>query len=131
MAQTQEADAEAQDGDGTAAEQEARAPAAKDGAKTYKRRLLVGRDLWTKAACSFLVQCKGIGDATIVDKVARWMDALDYRQIVPKTDGEPALIAVQEAIAKARTHDIVCRNPPGYDPQANGMAERASGEVKA
>ena len=74
---------------------------------------------------------QGIGDDTIVDKVARWIDALGYRKIVLKTDREPALIAVQDAIAKARTHDTVCRNPPGYDPQANGMAERAVGEVKA
>ena len=48
-----------------------------------------------------------------------------------KTDGEPALVAVQEAVAKARTHEALCHNPPGYDPQANGVAERAVSEVKA
>ena len=60
-----------EDKDGTAAEQEARAPAAKTDKQTHKRRMLAGRERWTKAACSFLVQCKGTGDPTIVDKIAR------------------------------------------------------------
>ena len=58
------------------------------------------------------------------------MDALGYRKVVLKTDGEPALVAVQEAVAKARTHETLCQNPPGYDPQANGVAERAVSKVK-
>ena len=85
----------------------------------------MGRDRWTKAVCSFLVQCKGAGDCTMVDKVARWIDALGYRKVVLKTDGEPALVAVQEAIARARAHETMCQNLPGYDRQANGVAERA------
>ena len=40
-------------------------------------------------------------------------------------------MAVQEAIARERTHDTVCENPQAYDPQANGGAERAVAEVKA
>ena len=64
----------------------------------------MGRDRWTKAACSFLVQCKGTGDPTIVGTVARWIGALGYRKVFLKTDGEPALVAVQEAIKRhART----------------------------
>ena len=44
-----------------AAEKEARAPAAsKACTETHKKRLLVGRDRWTKAVFSFLVQVKGI-----------------------------------------------------------------------
>ena len=73
-----------------------------------------------------LVQCKGSGDDTIVDKVTRWVDALSYRKVVLKMDGEPALVAVQEAIAKARTHETMWQSP-----QANDAAERAAGEVKA
>ena len=103
-----------------AAEADETAEQTKTGTETHKKRLLVGRDRWTKAVFSFLVQCKGNGDDTIVDKVARWVDALGYRKVVLKTDGEPALVAVQEAVAKARTHKTMCQNPLGYDPQANG-----------
>ena len=56
---------------------------------------------------------------------------MGYRKVVLKTDGEPALITVQEAVAKVRTHETICPNPHGYDPQANGAAERAVAEVKA
>ena len=59
------------------------------------------------------------------------MKALDYWKFFLKTDGEPALVAVQKAIAKARAHETLCQNPPGYDPQANGVAERAVSEIKA
>ena len=51
--------------------------------------------------------------------------------MVIKTDGEPALIAVQEAIAANRVHETLVENLPAYDPQANGGAERAVAEVKA
>ena len=109
-----------------AAEKEARAGAAsKVGTETHKKRVLVGRDRWTKAVLSFLVQCKGIGDSTIVDKVTRWVDALGYRKVVLKTDGGLALVTVQEAVAKARTHETICQNPLRYDPQASGVAERS------
>ena len=91
----------------------------------------MGRDRWTKAIFSFLVQCKGTGDGSIVAKFAQWIDALGYRKVVLKTDGEPALVAAQEAVAKTRAHETLCQNPPGYDPQANGVAERAASEVKA
>ena len=59
------------------------------------------------------------------------MNALGYRKVVLKTDGEPALVTVHEAVAKARTHETICQNPPGYDPQANGVTERAVAELKA
>ena len=51
--------------------------------------------------------------------------------MVLKADGEPALVTVQEAVAKAWTHQTICQNPLGYDPQANGIAERKVAEVKA
>ena len=81
--------------------------ASKAGTETHKKRL-VGRDRWTRAVFSLSVQRKGIGDSTIVGKVTRWVDAMGYRKIVLKTNGEPALVTVQEAVAKARTHKTIC-----------------------
>ena len=48
-----------------------------------------------------------------------------------ETDGEPASIPVQEAVARNRNHNTLCENPPAHEPRANGDAERAVGEVKA
>ena len=39
--------------------------------------------------------------------------------MVIKTDGEPALIAVQEAVSRRRGHEALCENPLAYNPQAN------------
>ena len=100
-------------------------------AMIHKKRLLIGRDRWTKSVFTFLVKCKGRGDDKIVNKIVRAVDALGYRKLIIKTDGEPALVEVQEAVARARVHETICENPLAYDPQANGGAERAVQEVKA
>ena len=56
---------------------------------------------------------------------------MGYRKLVLKIDGEPALIAAQEAASRNRAHDTHSENPPAHDSQANGEAERAVAEVKA
>ena len=55
--------------------------------KSFKMRLLIGRDRWNKAVFAFLVRRKGLGDATVVKKVAKVVDSWGYRQIVIKTNG--------------------------------------------
>ena len=54
-----------------------------------------------------LVKCKGLGDEKIVGKIIKAIDGMGYRKVIIKTDGEPALVAVQEARARERTHDTV------------------------
>ena len=51
-------------------------------------------------------------------------------KIVVKTDGEPSLVQVQDRVISARTQPTISENPPAYDPQANGGAERAVQDVK-
>ena len=51
-------------------------------------------------------------------------------KIVLKTDGEPALVQVQDRIISVRTKPTIPENPPAYDPQATGGAERGVQEVK-
>ena len=97
----------------------------------HKKRLLIGRDRWTKSVQAHLVRCKGLDDPTIVKRVTEAVDELGYRKLIIKTDGEPALVNVQEAVARRRTHETLMENPRAYDPQANGGAERAVAEVKA
>ena len=60
---------------------------------------------------AYLVRCKGLGDETSVKRVTRSVDELGYRKVVIKTHGEPALIAVQEAIAANRVQKTLVENP--------------------
>ena len=46
-----------------------------------------------------------------------------------QTDGEPAVLALQQAIAEARKGDTVQRNSPDYNPQSNGGAQKAVQDV--
>ena len=85
----------------------------------HKKRLLIGRDRWTKSVQAHLVKCKGLDDPTIVQRVTKAIDELGYRKLITKMDGEPALVRVQEVVAKKRTHETLIENPPAYDPHAN------------
>ena len=94
------------------------------------RKLLVGRVDDSGFTFSHLATCKGTNDEKIVGKVLRSINESGNTKIVLKTDGEPAIIQVQEKVVAERSHPTVPRNPPAYDPQANGVAERAVQEVK-
>ena len=95
------------------------------------RKILVGRDRWTKMIFGHLVKRKGVGDDLIVKKVLKSISETGHVKVVVKTDGEPAIVQLQEEIIKQRTQDTLAENPPAYDPQANGEAERAVQELKA
>ncbi len=99
--------------------------------KKTELKLLVGRDRWTKHTFCHLCKCKGLGDPLIVQKTLRSIKNTGNADMILKTDGEPALVQVQEKIMEERKHKTVPENPPAHDPQANGEAERAVQEVKA
>eukprot|EP00973_Karenia_brevis_P077886 10821749-Karenia_brevis.AAC.1 len=102
-----------------------------DGDKTDdSRRLLIGRDKWTSKTFSHLVQCKGVRDEKVVRKVLDSIKETGYTRMQLKTDGEPALVEVQEKVKELRTHETLLVNPPAYDPSANGVAEKAVDDVK-
>ena len=48
-----------------------------------------------------------------------------------KTDGEPAIVALQNKIQSMRQAKTVPRNPPAYNPQSNGPCEKAVQDVTA
>ena len=94
-------------------------------------KLIIGRDKWTKHTFAHLVQMKGLGDNKVAKKVLKSIGETGNTRMRLKTDGEPALIQVQEKITEERNHETIPENPPAHDPQCNGEAERAVQEVKA
>ena len=59
-------------------------------------------------------------DRSIIEDI----DALGYTSIIRKGDGEPALVQRMKEIKRAGKHETIIENPPAYDPQSNGAAEK-------
>ena len=76
------------------------------------RKLIVGRDGVTKHTFCHLVLCKGLGDERAVGKVLKSIGETGHAKLILKTDGEPAIVQVQEEIEDMREHDAVLENPP-------------------
>ena len=93
-------------------------------------KLLVGREDKSKHVFCHLCKCKGLGDDRIVEKVMRSINDTGNTKIVLKTDGEPAIVQIQDKIISERRQPTIPENPPAYDPQSNGGAERAVQEIK-
>ena len=59
------------------------------------------------------------------------IESMGHTKITLVTDGEPAIVQLQAKIQARREPLItVPRNPPAYDPESNGAAERAVREVQ-
>ena len=94
------------------------------------RKLLIGRAKPSGSIFAHLVSQKGLGDDKIVGKICNSLKEFGITSVGLKTDGEPALVQVQEAVISQRQHSTLPINPPAHDPQSNGVAERTVQEVK-
>ena len=98
-------------------------------------KIIVAMDESTGCKLSYRVESKGIQDAWIVKRLVRDFEELGRRDIILKTDGEPAMLALQRAIAQERPGITKPENPPSYNPASNGACEKAvqdvSGHVRA
>ena len=94
-------------------------------------KTIVGKDEVTGATIHHKVTCKGPGDEWVVKMILKDLEELGRRDIILKTDGEPAMLALQARIQAMRSGRTVPRNPPTYDPQANGPCEKAVQDTAA
>ena len=86
---------------------------------------LIVKDETTGWVAAHRCDCKGASDSWVVDQVKDDIDAMGHTAIVLKTDGEPAIVQVQQRIKELRVHETIHQHPPAYDPQSNGAVERA------
>ena len=89
--------------------------------------LLIGKDRWTGMAFAMAVERKGAADPHAVTKLTEWVDALGSMKVSIRSDGEPSIMQVAEAVRDARRVGSVTTletSAPG-DHAGNGVAERA------
>ena len=106
-----------------------------EGATDDKATALVYRDDKTKMVFGHICEHKGASDVWALSRVNEDLSRLGYSDMILKCDGEPAIVQVMEKIKTTRTENIIIQQPPAYDPQANGSAEKAvqdyMGQVRA
>ena len=85
--------------------------------------VLVMADTATAMIFAHAVDRKG-ADAEVMNLIMADMEVLGHREIVFKTDQEPAMKAIQEHVA-ARRPGIKLENSPVEESQANGVVENA------
>ena len=92
---------------------------------------IVGKDEATGMPIHHRVKCKGTADEWVIKKIIRDLDDMGRRDVILKTDGEPAIVALQAKIAEGRAGRTIPRHPPAYNPQANGPCEKMVQDVTA
>ena len=94
-------------------------------------RVIVGKDESTGNVLCHKVLMKGIGDEWAVKKLVQDIEDWGRSKVILKTDGEPAIKALQSRVISLRPPQTVPRNPPAYNPQSNGPCEKAVQDVTA
>ena len=95
------------------------------------QKLIIGKDEVSGNVFAHNVIAKGLTDEWACKKVVQDLEELGRSNIILKTDGEPAIKAVQNRIQAIRAGRTVPRNPPAYNPQSNGPCEKAVQDVTA
>ncbi len=101
------------------------------GGHAKKVKTVVVKDEVTGCVFQHRIDCKGTGDEWLMKRLCKDFEELGRRDIVLKTDGEPAMVAVQSRIQGMRPGRTILRNPPAYNPQSNGPCEKAVQDATA
>ena len=75
-------------------------------------KLIIGKCEATNNLLAHQVLCKGVADEWATKRIVRDLEELGKSGIILKTDGEPAIVALQNRIQAMRMARTVPRNPP-------------------
>ncbi len=94
-----------------------------------KVKSIVVKDEATGSVLSYRITKKGPGDEWLMKRIVKDLKEWSRHHIICKTDGEPAMTAVQDALQRLREGRTSPRNPPAYNPESNGPCEKAVQDV--
>merc|ERR1712240_2189 len=85
----------------------------------------VARDRRTQMLFAHVVPRKGMVCQHGADAMEKDIETLGYKEIILKSDGEPAIRSVQEEVKRRRKDNTILDNSVPGDSKSNGAAERA------
>ena len=85
----------------------------------------VAKDRRSRAVFAHVVPRKGVTHTHGAEELIKDLEKLGYDEVILKSDGEPALRAVQEEVRRRRGRTTILENSPPGESQSNGVAERA------
>ena len=94
-----------------------------------KIEMIVIKDEKTGCVSAHHCERKGATDTWAMDRVIDDIETFGHNDVILKTDGEPSMLQVQRHVKAKRAGTTIPMNPPAYNPQSNGAAERAVQEV--
>ena len=68
---------------------------------------------------------KGVEEPRTIERVARVVDLLGYREIILKSDAEPAIIAFRNRVAAICKAEVTTEDAVKGDIESNGVIENA------
>ena len=96
----------------------------KEGEEKETLIVQVAVDLNTKCIFAHAVPRKGIAHVHGAEEICKDIDALGYKDVVFKTDNEPAMHTLQEEVKSRRVDRTILENTPVGESQSNGKVER-------
>ena len=100
-----------------------------DAVPAGNRPTLILHDSASSAIFALVVSRKGVAHDAVA-RATSILDSLGYGRLVLKSDQEPSVVAVMNAIKANWNGDVVPEESPAYRPQGNGAAERAVRSLK-
>lgn len=91
--------------------------------------IMVVKDSRTKYVVAKVVAQKGVCEYAIVS-LKKAIEQLGYKKVILRSDNEPAILALKEAVRRETDVEIVSEEVPVGDHQANGSIENAVKQVQ-
>ena len=91
--------------------------------------IIVAKVNKTKMIMARVVPSKGV-ESYAVETVKKMVERLVYRKIIMRSDNEPAILALKEAVRRESDVEIALEQVPVVHHQANGLVEIAIKNVQ-
>ena len=89
-----------------------------------KLTAVIVRDI-TKTIYAHICHSKGGSDEWVVNRIMQDIDELGHNDVILKCDGENSIVHLLKKVKEKRVGNTIIEHPPAYDPQSNGVAEKA------